>query len=247
MIRRRQRRSTQSSLAEHHSQADDADPVPMRTGRVSHRNRAPPAGAAPPGSFRATGANMVKTDRRVGQPDEHHDLRRDRDRERGVEQSPEREGEHDDADGDQGEAGRTGSDTDPKGVEQRAARHRARPTAPRVTRTTRWSRRSRRGRPRSSAHERPETIASSPPGRSRHPGRCRSEGRRTVRRTAPRRATSARQIHVRAEQRRDEDRQDDLSHSHRDRDDDRGDDRRARTPCVTAPSAWRTVIGRWAK
>ena len=80
--------------------ADEPDP---HRDRVSQRNR------RLPGHRRrwiaiAARTDVVETDRRAGQPDEHDDLRRDRDRERGVDERPEREDADDDADGDAGRA-----------------------------------------------------------------------------------------------------------------------------------------------
>ena len=65
-------------------------PNATRIGIVSQRNRRRP-GADQRRVAIAAGPHVVEADRRVGQPDEHHDLRRDRDREGRVDQRAQRE------------------------------------------------------------------------------------------------------------------------------------------------------------
>ena len=58
---------------------DQAEPrTRARIGRVSHRNRRTP-GPGQVGIAVAAGPDVVEAEGRAGQPDEHHDLRRDRD------------------------------------------------------------------------------------------------------------------------------------------------------------------------
>ena len=130
----------------------------------------------------AARSHVVEADRRSRQPDEHHDLRRDRDREGRVDQRAERERADGDTDRDQDQPGRPGvrrrgrARRTPAGRCPARPRARGRPAGPPRSRIPRRARRPACGRGR-----RGRSGGSPRTGRRRR-ARSRSAGRPAERR-----------------------------------------------------------------